>query len=132
MTIVIIELDDDRNYICQALRFGIFDMRVSKEKAADNRDRILTAASRLIRERGIAGVGVDTLTEAAGMTHGSLYSQFGSKQRLVEEAIAAAIASKGRDLSEGLSRKPSQRQSPLRDETSVKACRGSHRSGNRL
>src|SRR5581483_6343242 len=100
MTIVIIELDDDRNYICQALRFGIFDMRVSKEKAADNRDRILTAASRLIRERGIAGVGVDTLTEAAGMTHGSLYSQFGFKQRLVEEAIAAAIASKGRDLSE--------------------------------
>ncbi|PIT06005.1 transcriptional regulator [Bradyrhizobium nitroreducens] len=75
-------------------------MRVSKERAADNRDRILTAASRLIRERGIAGVGVDTLTEAAGMTHGSLYSQFGSKQRLVEEAIAAAIVSKGRELGE--------------------------------
>jgi TetR/AcrR family transcriptional repressor of nem operon len=92
MTIVII--------IVKPLRFGIFDMRVSKEKAADNRDRILTAASRLIRERGIAGVGVDALAEAAGMTHGSLYSQFGSKQRLVEEAIAAAIASKGRELDE--------------------------------
>ena len=34
------------------------------------------------------------------MTHGSLYSQFGSKQRLVEEAIAEAIASKGRELRE--------------------------------
>jgi len=75
-------------------------MRVSKEKAAHNRDRILTAASRLIRERGISGVGVDALTEAAGMTHGGLYSQFGSKQRLVEEAVAEAIASKGRELAQ--------------------------------
>ena len=67
-------------------------MRVSKEKAAENRERILTAASRLIRERGISGVGVDTLTEAAGLTHGSLYSQFGSKQRLAEEALSYALA----------------------------------------
>jgi TetR/AcrR family transcriptional repressor of nem operon len=62
-------------------------MRVSKEQAAENRERILKAASRLIRERGISGAGVDALTEAAGMTHGSLYSQFGSKERLVEEAL---------------------------------------------
>jgi TetR/AcrR family transcriptional regulator, transcriptional repressor for nem operon len=47
-------------------------MRVSKEQAAENRERILKAASRLMRERGISGVGVDALTEAAGMTHGSL------------------------------------------------------------
>ena len=70
-------------------------MRVSKEKAAENRERILKAASRLMRERGISGAGVDALTEAAGMTHGSLYSQFGSKERLVEEAIGYAIAAKG-------------------------------------
>ncbi len=43
---------------------------------------------------------VDALTEAAGMTHGSLYSQFGSKERLVEEAVAYAIAAKGREASE--------------------------------
>ncbi len=76
-------------------------MRVSKEKAAENRERIVTAAARLIRERGISGVGVDALTEAAGMTHGSLYSQFGSKERLVEEAIAHAITAKGEDLRHG-------------------------------
>jgi TetR/AcrR family transcriptional repressor of nem operon len=75
-------------------------MRVSKEKAAENRDRILKAASHLIRERGISGVGVDALTEAAGMTHGSLYSQFGSKDRLVEEAVADVIAAKGQELGE--------------------------------
>jgi TetR/AcrR family transcriptional regulator, transcriptional repressor for nem operon len=75
-------------------------MRVSKEQAAENRERILKAASSLMRERGISGVGVDALTEAAGMTHGSLYSQFGSKERLVEEAVAHAIATKGREVPE--------------------------------
>ena len=62
-------------------------MRVSKEKVAENRERILKEAARLIRERGISGVGVDALTEAAGLTHGSLYSQFGSKERLAAEAL---------------------------------------------
>src|SRR3954451_6384422 len=81
-------------------RAKVCSMRISKEKAAENRDRILKAASRLMRERGISGVGVDTLPEAAGMTHGSLYSQFGSKERLIEEAVADAIAAKGQELGE--------------------------------
>ena len=75
-------------------------MRVSKEQAAENRERILKAASRLVRERGISNVGVDALAEAAGMTHGSLYSQFGSKERLVEEALAHAITTKGQEVPE--------------------------------
>lgn len=75
-------------------------MRVSKEQAAKNRERILKEASRLIRERGISGTGVDALTEAAGMTHGSLYSQFGSKERLIEEAVAYAIAAKEQEMPE--------------------------------
>jgi TetR/AcrR family transcriptional repressor of nem operon len=74
------------------------DMRVSKEQAAENRERILKAASRLMRERGISSVGVDALTEAAGMTHGSLYSQFGSKEGLVEEAVAYAVAAKEQEV----------------------------------
>ena len=77
-------------------------MRVSKEQAAKNRERILEVASRLMRERGISGVGVDALTEAAGMTHGSLYSQLGSKERLVEEAVTYAITTKGQELPEVL------------------------------
>ena len=74
-------------------------MRVSKEQAAENRERILKATSRLIRERGILGAGVDALTQAAGMTHGSLYSQFGSKERLIEEALAGVITEKGQEMS---------------------------------
>ena len=75
-------------------------MRVSKEQAAENRERILEAASRLIRERGISGAGVDALTDAAGMTHGSLYSQFGSKERLVEDALERAITANAQNMGE--------------------------------
>ena len=49
-------------------------MRVSKEQAAENRARILAETARMIREAGIGGVGVDALTRAGGLTHGSLYS----------------------------------------------------------
>jgi TetR/AcrR family transcriptional repressor of nem operon len=65
-------------------------VRVSKEKAAENRERILTEAAQLFRERGLSGVGVDALTDAAGLTHGSLYSHFGSKERLAAEALSHA------------------------------------------
>jgi TetR/AcrR family transcriptional repressor of nem operon len=75
-------------------------MRVSKEQLSKNREHILKAASHLIRARGILSVGVDALTEAAGMTHGSLYSHFGSKERLVEEAVTDAIATKEKELRE--------------------------------
>jgi TetR/AcrR family transcriptional regulator, transcriptional repressor for nem operon len=92
MTIVIIIVKTIRRWTWTC------DMRVSKEQAAANRERILKAASRLMRERGISGVGVDALTEAAGMTHGSLYSQFGSKERLAREALAYAIARKEQEL----------------------------------
>src|ERR1700735_3960768 len=70
-------------------------MRVSKEKAAENRERILEEAARLFRERGLSGVGVDALTESAGLTYGSLYSHFGSRDRLAAEAIGRAFAGFG-------------------------------------
>jgi TetR/AcrR family transcriptional repressor of nem operon len=71
-------------------------MRVSKEKAAQNRQRILTSAARLFRERGIDATGVDSITEDAGLTHGGLYSQFGSKEAIAAEAIRFAL---GRGMS---------------------------------
>jgi len=75
-------------------------MRVSKEKAAENRERILTEAARLFREHGLSGVGVDALTDAAGLTHGSLYSQFGSKERLAVEALSHAASFNSARLSD--------------------------------
>ena len=66
-------------------------MRVTKEKAADNRERILSEAARLFRQHGVSAVGMDALAEAAGMTHGSLYSQFDSKEHLAAEALSRAF-----------------------------------------
>ncbi|MBK1656783.1 TetR/AcrR family transcriptional regulator [Paracraurococcus ruber] len=67
-------------------------MRVSKAQAAANRARILEEAAWLFRERGLDGVGVDAVAEAAGLTHGSLYSQFGSKDRLAAAAVEQALS----------------------------------------
>jgi TetR/AcrR family transcriptional repressor of nem operon len=99
-------------------------MRVSKKQAAENRERILKEASRLIRERGIAGTGVDALMEAAGMTHGSLYSQFGSKDRLVEDAVDYAITAKGQEVPEtfALSAYVSEYLSPRHRDETGKGC----------
>ncbi|MGO9060881.1 MAG: TetR/AcrR family transcriptional regulator [Candidatus Binataceae bacterium] len=66
-------------------------MRVSKAKSAQNRQKILAAASRLFRERGISATGVDAITEDAGLTHGAVYSQFGSKEAIAAEAIRGAL-----------------------------------------
>lgn len=63
-------------------------MRVSKEKAAENRTALLRAASQLFRERGIDGVGVAEVAKAAGLTHGALYAHFPSKEALVAEAFS--------------------------------------------
>jgi TetR/AcrR family transcriptional repressor of nem operon len=67
-------------------------MRVSRQQAALNRTRILTEAGRLFLERGLSGVGVDALAGAAGLTHGGLYGQFGSKEELAAQALAETFA----------------------------------------
>lgn len=66
-------------------------MRVSKEQAAENRQKILTAAARLFREQGVSATGVDAITKDASLTHGAVYSQFGSKEAITAEAIRLAL-----------------------------------------
>jgi TetR/AcrR family transcriptional regulator, transcriptional repressor for nem operon len=87
-------------------------MRVSKLKAAQNRDRILASAARLFRERGISATGVDAITEDAGLTHGGLYSQFGSKEAIATEAIQFALARSKRVWQRALERNPGMRALP--------------------
>ena len=65
-------------------------MKVSKEKAAENRAARVRAAGFLLRERGIDGVGVAEISKKAGLTHGALYAQFPSKEALAAEAFASA------------------------------------------
>jgi TetR/AcrR family transcriptional regulator, transcriptional repressor for nem operon len=66
-------------------------MRVSKEKAAEHRQKIINSAARLFREKGIGSTGIDSITGDAGLTHGAVYSQFGSKEAIAIEAIRLAL-----------------------------------------
>ena len=71
--------------------YGIQPLKVTKEKATENRAALVHAAGRLFRERGIDGVGVAEISKKAGLTHGALYAQFPSKEALAAEAFASAL-----------------------------------------
>ena len=66
-------------------------MKVSREQAAQNRERIVQTAAQLFRERGFDGIGVADLMKAAGLTHGGFYGHFSSKEDLIAEASARAL-----------------------------------------
>lgn len=70
-------------------------MKISKEKAAENRDALVRAASRLICERGYDGVGVAEISTAAGLTHGALYAHFRSKEELALAAFSYGLEQAG-------------------------------------
>jgi len=77
-------------------------VRYPAAKTAEKHERILREASRLFRERGLSGVSVGLLMKAAGLTHGSFYNHFDSKQSLIAECIAhvCALAVKQLDAAE--------------------------------
>jgi TetR/AcrR family transcriptional repressor of nem operon len=57
-------------------------MRITKQRAAENRSRVVAAAAELFREKGFGGIGVAGLMHAAGLTHGGFYNHFKSKDDL--------------------------------------------------
>jgi TetR/AcrR family transcriptional repressor of nem operon len=67
-------------------------MRVSREQAALNRERIVEVAAKLFREKGYDGIGVADLMKGAGLTHGGFYGHFESKEDLLAEACSKAIS----------------------------------------
>lgn len=70
-------------------------MKVSREKMAENRIRILDTASRLFRARGFEVVTVSEVMNAAGLTHGGFYGHFASKDDLIAQAVAHSLAPAG-------------------------------------
>ena len=67
-------------------------MRVSREKAAEHRDRIIDAAGALFRAKGFGGIGVADIMKAADLTHGGFYGHFASKEDLVAQASRRTMA----------------------------------------
>jgi TetR/AcrR family transcriptional repressor of nem operon len=66
-------------------------MKVSREQAAANRDKVVDVASMLFRKHGFDGIGVADIMKAAGLTHGGFYGHFGSKDDLAAEACSRAL-----------------------------------------
>ncbi|MEE6257606.1 TetR/AcrR family transcriptional regulator [Plantactinospora sonchi] len=65
--------------------------RASRADAAKHRAEVVAATSKLLRERGAAGMTVQELMAAAGLTHGGFYKHFGSKDELVGVAASTAF-----------------------------------------
>lgn len=67
-------------------------MKVSREKAAANHERIIDAASALFRAKGFGGIGVSDIMKKADLTHGGFYGHFSSKDELVAQASRRTMA----------------------------------------
>ena len=67
-------------------------MKVSRQQAAANHERIVEEAAKLFRERGFNGIGVADLMKSVGLTHGGFYGQFASKEDLMAQATETAVA----------------------------------------
>ena len=85
-------------------------MRMSRTQAAENRETVINAASRLFRERGFDGIGLKDLMEGAGLTQGAFYKQFTSKDDLVAQASRRALESAFQRWSDAAAANP---QDPL-------------------
>jgi TetR/AcrR family transcriptional repressor of nem operon len=66
-------------------------MRVSQEEKNKTHRRIVEAAARLIRERGIDATSVSEVMSAAGLTHGGFYRHFKDKDALMAAALDEAF-----------------------------------------
>jgi TetR/AcrR family transcriptional repressor of nem operon len=61
------------------------------EKAA-TRARVLQLASRKVRTEGVTRLGIAELMNEAGLTHGGFYKHFASRDDLIAQAAAVALA----------------------------------------
>jgi TetR/AcrR family transcriptional regulator, transcriptional repressor for nem operon len=82
------------------------NMRVSREKAAENREQIIETAARLLRQHGYDGIGVADIMKASGLTHGGFYRNFASKDDLAVKASERVIADMTALLKAGLAEQP--------------------------
>lgn len=71
-----------------------------QDRKEETRRKMLAAASRSFRAHGFAGIGVDGIAKAAGVTSGAFYAHFGSK----DAAFGAALAVGLEEVLEGVAR----------------------------
>jgi AcrR family transcriptional regulator len=77
-------------------------MRYAPEHNEATRERILEAASRLFRERGIDAVGLAKIMAEADLTVGTFYTHFESKEALLREALLRSLVARHEELTRAL------------------------------
>ena len=65
--------------------------RTSRTEAARTRERLIQTASHDFRAGGVAGTSIPKLMEQIGLTHGTFYAHFDSKEALVAEAYTLGM-----------------------------------------
>ncbi len=77
-------------------------MRYAAGHNEATRNRIVEVASRLFREEGIAAVGLAKIMAKAGLTVGTFYTHFKSKEALVREALRQTLDARHEGLAPAL------------------------------
>lgn len=77
-------------------------MRYAPEHNDVTRERILEAASRLFRQHGIAAVGLAKIMAEAGLTVGTFYTHFKSKEALLRESLLRSLDARHEELAQVL------------------------------
>jgi TetR/AcrR family transcriptional repressor of nem operon len=77
-------------------------MRYAPEHNDATRERILAAASRLFRAHGIAAVGLARIMAEAGLTVGTFYTHFQSKEALLREALLRSLDARHEEFEQAL------------------------------
>jgi TetR/AcrR family transcriptional repressor of nem operon len=66
-------------------------LRYRLDQKARAREALLRAGARSLKTSGFNGIGVDGLAAAAGVTSGAFYSNFASKEAMLEAVIDASL-----------------------------------------
>lgn len=77
------------------------------------KDRLTDSALKLFTARGLSQVGINEITQDAGVARMSLYNNFASKEALAEAAYAALSAERLRNVDDRIAAAPSPRQAIL-------------------
>jgi AcrR family transcriptional regulator len=77
-------------------------MRYAAEHNEQTRERIVEAASRLFREQGIAAVGLAKIMGDVGLTVGTFYTHFKSKEALVRETLLRSLDARHEEVEQAV------------------------------
>jgi len=99
-----------------------FEPKVNVSKAARTRMHVLSAAARIIRDRGYKAATMRAISTEAGIEAGSIYYHFGSKDDILDEVLDLGL----RDLLGGVSRTVSDREQYPDDLSRIAAAIETH------